>query len=162
MKDTMQALREAAEHAPAASKIADGLRGWWTPAGWYVCSSCSSRIIGRGFCLPSKSEPVWKDGAEPFGVCCVCEAEMMKPSTNQNTTTMSKMTDLQQTAADHIHAIDNGDGTVTYYDDGTQQHYVCPYADLSRLWELLNADGDEYPARDAYSLWCAEYSHATA
>lgn len=79
MEDTMQAIREAAEFAPPAGKIADNLRGWWTPAGWYVCAPCSSRIVGRGCRLPNKSEPVWADRAEPFGVCCVCEAHMMKP-----------------------------------------------------------------------------------
>lgn len=84
------------------------------------------------------------------------------PTNNKHPTTMTEMTALQQAAADHIHATDNGDGTVTYCDDGTQKQYVCDYADLDRLAELLNADGDEYPARDAYSLWCAEYSHAEA
>ena len=74
MQDTATAIRKAAEFAPAPGRIADGLRGWWTPAGWYVCAKCSSRIVGRGCQLPKGSEAVWMDRAEPFGVCIVCEA----------------------------------------------------------------------------------------
>ena len=73
MKDTRQALLTAIEHAPQAGKIAENLRGWWTPAGWYVCANCSSRIVGRGCQLPKGSTPVWADRAEPFGVCATCE-----------------------------------------------------------------------------------------
>lgn len=74
MQDTATAIREAAEHTPPPGRIAEHLRGYWTPAGWYVCATCASRIIGRGCQLPKGSEPVWADRAEPFGVCIVCEA----------------------------------------------------------------------------------------
>ena len=97
MKDTRQALLEAIEHAPQAGKIAADLRGWWTPAGWYVCANCASRIVGRGCQLPKGSEPVWADRAEPFGVCATCEAP---PYTHRG----SPRTVSAQDAGQFVHA----------------------------------------------------------
>ena len=52
-----------------------------------------------------------------------------------------------------------GTNTVRYYDDATEQWYVAPIEDLDRLAELQGSE-DEDERRDAYSLWCAECSHA--
>ncbi len=73
MTDTVEYLKTAAEYGPKRPVVAEALRGWWTPAGWYVCGHCAGRILQRGCQLPRDSQPVWRDKAEPFGVCCVCE-----------------------------------------------------------------------------------------
>lgn len=71
---TRDYLRSAIDHAPQyAGDTADDLLGWWTADGWYVCAKCAGRIMARGCQLPSGSVPVWKDPAEPTGVCCCCE-----------------------------------------------------------------------------------------
>ena len=67
-------LLAALEHAPRdPGPIAPHLRGWWTPAGWYVCARCAGRIAARGCALPAGSVPVWDDRPEPFGQCIGCE-----------------------------------------------------------------------------------------
>ena len=67
-------LRNALQYSPASSgPIADNLRGWWTPNGWFVCAKCAGRMLARGCNLPAGSEPVWKDRADPYGDCCGCE-----------------------------------------------------------------------------------------
>lgn len=65
----------------------------------------------------------------------------------------------RETAAAHIHAEELYDGTWRYYDDATQVRYIAPASDLDRLYELLHSDHED-ERRDAYSLWCAECSHA--
>ena len=69
---TVANLRDAAKYGPKPGTIAKGLRGWWTPDGFYVCAKCASRILGRGCQLPRGSEPAWEDKQDPYGVCCVC------------------------------------------------------------------------------------------
>ena len=72
--DTEQYLRDAAEHAPRdPGPMAPDLRGWWTPAGWYVCARCAGRIMARGCQLPRGAKPVWRSKPEPYGTCSVCE-----------------------------------------------------------------------------------------
>ena len=71
--DNPQYLRDAAMYGPERPTVTPNIRGWWTPAGWYVCAHHAGRILERGCQLPQGSEPVWKDRPEPFGVCCVCE-----------------------------------------------------------------------------------------
>lgn len=67
-------LMTALEHAPEnGGKIAPGLRGWWTPAGWWICARCTARILARGCSLPRGSGPVWEGEANPYGVCVGCE-----------------------------------------------------------------------------------------
>jgi hypothetical protein len=63
------------EHAPQdPGPLAPTMRGWWLPAGNYLCARCAGRIIARGCAFPRNAEPVWSDGRpEPFGVCCCCE-----------------------------------------------------------------------------------------
>jgi len=72
--DTPEYLRSSAEYGPKRPTFVDGLRGWWTPNGWYVCAFCAARILGRGCQLPKNCKPVWRDKPEPFGVCCVCDS----------------------------------------------------------------------------------------
>lgn len=72
--DTAEYLRDAAKYAPKSpGQLAQNLRGWWTPAGWYVCATCAGRIMARGCAMPADITPVWKDKPEPYGVCAVCE-----------------------------------------------------------------------------------------
>lgn len=65
-------LRAAIEHAPPPTATADGLLGWRSPAGTFVCASCASRILGRGCALPRQSVPVWTDSPVAGGECCTC------------------------------------------------------------------------------------------
>ena len=60
-------------HAPAIAFANPKIKGWWTPAGWFICENCTARIHARGCTIPAKSEPVWKGDAEPYGVCLCCE-----------------------------------------------------------------------------------------
>lgn len=73
---------------------------------------------------------------------------------------MDKATQAKcETAAAHIHAEKLYDGTWRYYDDATAQWYIAPASDLDLLYELLHSDRED-ERRDAYSIWCAECSHA--
>lgn len=73
MTQTAEYLRRSAEYAPRTANHANGLRGWWTPDGTYICAADAARVMARGCMLPQGSEAVWADKPEPFGVCCVCE-----------------------------------------------------------------------------------------
>lgn len=75
MHATVKYLRDCAEYGPKKPVFADGLRGWWTKEGYYVCAFCAGRITGRGCALPPNCKAVWRDPPEPFGVCCVCSDE---------------------------------------------------------------------------------------
>lgn len=74
-RDERSRIMTALEHAPKdGGKTAPGLRGWWTPAGWWICAKCAARILARGCALPPRgSRPVWEDEAKPYGVCVGCE-----------------------------------------------------------------------------------------
>lgn len=55
--------------------IAGALRGVWTPVDGglaYVCRTCLGRLMGRGCTVPVDFH-VWRDTAEPYGVCVGCE-----------------------------------------------------------------------------------------
>ena len=70
-----QTLRLTIEHAPAEpGPIADGLLGWLTTAGVYVCAFCAGRIFARGCNLPDSSRPIWSDQTTQPGECCCCES----------------------------------------------------------------------------------------
>jgi hypothetical protein len=74
--DEHDTILAALEHAPKEpGTLAKKLRGWWTPTGWYVCAKCAGRIMARGCHLPNGSTAVWKDRAEPYGVCLGCNHE---------------------------------------------------------------------------------------
>jgi hypothetical protein len=74
-REERERILAALEHAPQdAGRIAPGLRGWWTPAGWYVCAHCAGRILARGSVAATRgSTAVWADQAAPYGVCVGCE-----------------------------------------------------------------------------------------
>ena len=80
-------MRSTLEYAPAnPGPVAPTLRGWILPASdglLYVCARCAGRIIARSSFLPRNAEPVWKDKAEPFGVCLGCEACSLPTPTAQ-------------------------------------------------------------------------------
>lgn len=64
----------ALEYAPIEGPAAADLLGFWTPAGWFLCSLCSARMTARGCAIPKGSAPAWKD--QPFGVCVGCESDV--------------------------------------------------------------------------------------
>ena len=73
-------IRIAIEYAPKSGAYAPGLRGVWTPEGWFVCAPCVGRITARGMGhLFHKAQRVWNDQAdlplEPVGVCCTNKCE---------------------------------------------------------------------------------------
>src|SRR5690606_26432910 len=57
-------------------------------------------------------------------------------------------------AAQHINAVDLGDGDFAYYADETSSYWVVDEDDLADLCDYLD-DADEDIRRDAYSHWCA-------
>ena len=69
-------IREWVRDSPTAgAPIVPTLRGVWTTGEdglWYVCRTCLGRLTARGVRLPNQ-EHVWKDLAEPIGVCAACE-----------------------------------------------------------------------------------------
>lgn len=66
-------LLRALDGAPTKpGPINADLRGWWTPQGWYLCATCAGRILARGCRL--QATPVWKETAEPYGVCVGCKS----------------------------------------------------------------------------------------
>lgn len=81
MSAAVEYLKSAIEYAPKKTgPIAPLLRGWWLTVNegegevcYYVCAECAARIMARGCQLPGNPQPVWRDRAEPFGVCCVCQ-----------------------------------------------------------------------------------------
>lgn len=61
------ALRELLEHAPESpGRTAEGLLGWKTRFGNFICASCAARILGRGCSLPIGVRPVWDGPADDY------------------------------------------------------------------------------------------------
>jgi hypothetical protein len=74
--ETVASLRRAIEYAPRTIPApAEGLLGWWTPDGAFVCATCAGRVMARGCALPRGSEACWKE--QPFGVCCTCPSDQL-------------------------------------------------------------------------------------
>jgi len=73
---TTDTIRDYVTYSPVdPAPVAGALRGVWTPVDGglaYVCRICLGRLMGRGVSLPVESH-VWRDTAEPTGVCAGCE-----------------------------------------------------------------------------------------
>ena len=73
---TTDTLHDYVTYSPTdPAPVAGALRGVWTPVDGglaYVCRTCLGRLMRRGVSLPVESH-VWRDRADPYGVCVGCE-----------------------------------------------------------------------------------------
>jgi hypothetical protein len=61
--------REWLANSPPAKISEAGLTGWSGPVG-FVCSSCASRIMGRGCNFKALADcPVWENPQTPCSLC---------------------------------------------------------------------------------------------